>query len=111
MYPKTEQVVLSGKEEDIARYRFNHEVLAKPFCRTCGVSMSNPVNEKTTADEAAARMPDADAAQRDKVRRIMAHHRTIHPVNVRTLHGVDLSRLHVRRLDGAKLIAPPYVNP
>ncbi|KAM0742621.1 hypothetical protein ACQRIT_002798 [Beauveria bassiana] len=111
VYPKTEQVVLSGKEEDIARYRFNHEVLAKPFCRTCGVSMSNPVNEKTTADEAAARMPDSDAAQRDKVRRIMAHHRTIHPVNVRTLHGVDLSRLHVRRLDGAKLIAPPYVNP
>ncbi|KAM3497044.1 hypothetical protein MY10362_009589, partial [Beauveria mimosiformis] len=82
VYPKTEQVVLSGKEEDIARYSFNHEVLAKPFCRTCGVSMSNPVNAQTTADEAAARMPGADAAQRDKVRSIMARHSTLHLVNV-----------------------------
>ncbi|XWW99321.1 hypothetical protein V2A60_007330 [Cordyceps javanica] len=111
VYPKVEQVVLSGREEDIARYRFNHEVLAKPFCRTCGVTMSNPANEAITADEAATKLPGADAAQQAKVRQYVARHKTIHPVNVRTLHGVDLDRLHVKRLDGARLIPPPYVNP
>lgn len=111
VYPQTDQVVLAGREEDIARYRFNHEMLAKPFCRTCGVSMSNPVNAQTTPDEAATRMPDADAARQDGVRTYMAYHAKMHPVNVRVLHGVDLDRLHVKRLDGGKRILPPYVNP
>ncbi len=111
MYPKAEQVVLAGAEDDIQRYRFNHAILAKPFCRTCGVSMSNPLNADITPDEAAARLPGADAAQRDKVRAYMAHHKKMHPVNVRVLHGVDLDRLHVKKLDGAALIPPPYVNP
>lgn len=111
VYPKTDQVVLAGREEDVARYRFNHEILAKPFCRTCGVSMSNPVNAQTTPDEAATKMPGADAAQQEKVRTHMERHAKMHPVNVRVLHGVDLDRLHVKKLDGATLIPPPYVNP
>ncbi|OAR00412.1 hypothetical protein LLEC1_07563 [Akanthomyces lecanii] len=111
VYPETAQVVLAGREEDIARYRFNHEILAKPFCRTCGVSMSNPVNAQTTPDEAAARMPGADAARQKRVREHLARHAKMHPVNVRVLHGVDLDRLHVKKLDGAALIPPPYVNP
>ncbi|OAA73593.1 glutathione-dependent formaldehyde-activating enzyme [Cordyceps fumosorosea ARSEF 2679] len=111
VYPKAEQVVLSGRAEDTGLYRFNHEVQAKPFCRTCGVSMSNPSNAATTANEAAARLPYADTAQRERVREYVEKHRTMHPVNVRVLHGVDFQRLHVKRFDGAKLIPPPYVNP
>lgn len=65
--------------------------------------MANPSNELLTADEVAA-LPER---KQDHVKR----HKTMYPVNVRTLHGVDLTRLHVYRLDGGSKIQPPYVNP
>lgn len=65
--------------------------------------MTNPLNERITKEE--------EAALSDKARGYVRHHVLVHPVNVRTLHGVDFSRLHVKNLDGMEMFGAAYVNP
>ena len=65
--------------------------------------MTNPLNERITKEE--------EAALSDEARGYVREHVKMHPVNVRTLHGVDLSRLHVENLDGTEMFGAAYVNP
>lgn len=109
VYPKREQVVIHGAEADIGRYSFGNRILAKPFCRTCGVSLTNPVNEALTQADKDALIAGSD--EPDKIRGWLTNHALINPVNVRVLHGLDLARVKVKTLEGATLIKPPYVNP
>lgn len=102
VYPKTAQVVLAGNEADIGRYMFAARIIAKTFCKHCGVVLTNAHNPLP---------PDEYAALPEKKRKSEAIAKAIHPVNTRVLRDVDVGRLRHFKMDGAKLIAPPYVNP
>ncbi len=102
MYPNNAQVVLAGDEADIGRYTFSGRIIAKTFCKHCGVVLTNAHNELSADDH---------AALSEKTRKFDAHHKHIHPVNTRVLKDIDVARLRYSRLDGAISIEPPYVNP
>jgi hypothetical protein len=102
VYPKKEQVVLFGDEADIGRYIFSNRIIAKTFCKHCGVVMTNAHNPLPAEEY---------AALSERVRKTEANHRYIHPVNTRVLTDVDVKRLRWGRLDGATMIHGPYVNP
>ncbi|TFB06725.1 hypothetical protein CCMA1212_000433 [Trichoderma ghanense] len=40
LFPRPENMVLSGSEDDIGRYTFSEGLTSKTFCRTCGVGMT-----------------------------------------------------------------------
>ncbi|KAK1988519.1 glutathione-dependent formaldehyde-activating enzyme [Colletotrichum cereale] len=100
--PSADQVVLSGDDSNIGRYTFSHRILAKTFCKTCGVPLTNQYNPLTEEERNALAK---DARQwhdwsKDK-----------HPVNARVLNGVDLKSLKVHHADGKTEFQPGYVNP
>lgn len=81
IFPRPEHVVLAGA---VGRYVFPDGQTAKTFCRTCGVNMTNPQN----------RRPDDRAlALSEHARQAYWGGEASHPVNARTLHGVDVKRL------------------
>ena len=101
IYPKVEQVVIQGKD-NITEYAMGQKMMLKSFCKTCGVQLSNrsaPLSE----EEIAALSPESkvwfDRGQQ------------FAPVNLRTINGLDLSALNVKKGDGFNLILPKYVNP
>lgn len=102
VYPKFEQVVLHGDEADIGRYAFSSRVIAKTFCKHCGVVMTNAHNELP---------PDEVAALSERKRSYYFATNPAHPVNTRVLTGIEVGKLRYRDLDGWKDIPPPYVNP
>ncbi|KAH7186728.1 glutathione-dependent formaldehyde-activating enzyme [Fusarium oxysporum] len=111
IYPDNEQVVLSGDDADIAEYLFGHRVVGKTFCQTCGVHLTNrfnadilKVNPNIAQGQQERQPPDADK----KKWRFRASKK--HPVNLRILEGVDLTKLKFRRIESAN-IPPLYVNP
>jgi hypothetical protein len=73
----------------------------KTFCKKCGVLMTS--RGRVISEEELQQVPAQE--------RVWAPKRLeMHPVNVRALEGVDLSKLKVARPDGAALW-PPYENP
>jgi hypothetical protein len=95
-------VVLHGDEKDIGRYVFARKMMAKTFCRTCGVNLTNqPVD---LPEDVVAAMSEADRAwfEGGRVR---------HPVNLRVLNGVDLTKLKPMKMTQSLDMEPKYVNP
>ncbi|KKP01415.1 glutathione-dependent formaldehyde-activating enzyme [Trichoderma harzianum] len=45
LFPRPENVVLSGSEDAIGRYTFADGLTSKTFCRTCGINMTNLRNQ------------------------------------------------------------------
>ncbi|KAL7951575.1 Mss4-like protein [Trichoderma barbatum] len=102
LFPKPENMVLSGSENVIGRYAFSDGLTSKTFCRTCGINMTNLRNQLS----------------QDKVLALSEHSRQVywggkasHPVNARILHSVDVGKLKKVMLDGATVMPSTYVNP
>ncbi|TDZ61052.1 Centromere protein V [Colletotrichum trifolii] len=102
IYPQADQVVLTGADDKMGKYSFNHSILYKTFCKRCGVPMTNHATS-LSAEDAAALPEDRrfwyDLAQGK------------HAVNTRVLHGMDIYSLQPRQVDGKAEHKPAYVNP
>ncbi|KAK0616514.1 Mss4-like protein [Immersiella caudata] len=102
LYTKVEQVALQG-EENLGRYSFGSGVLAKTFCKTCGVHFTNDGVKLTEEEEAA--LPEA--AQRRRKR--MAPWR---PVNLRVLNDHNIKDIkEPAKLTHGVGFEPKYVDP
>ena len=95
-------VALHGDDQDIGRYVFGQGLLSKTFCKTCGVPMSNEPRELSQ---------DQVAAFSDEGREWYEGARVRHPVNLRVLNEVDLTKLTPLKLTKGAEIEPQYVNP
>jgi len=71
--PRTAVTVISG-EDNLSEYRFNTEKIAHLFCKTCGVQVFGQGNK-----------PDGTPTS---------------GINVRTIDGIDLSKLNRMPFDG-----------
>ncbi|OTA08545.1 glutathione-dependent formaldehyde-activating enzyme [Trichoderma parareesei] len=83
LFPKAENMVLSGSKADIGRYAFSEGLTSKSFCRTCGVGMTFLMNQP---------VEDRDLAASESSCRAYREVNTSHPVNARVLHGVDVRK-------------------
>lgn len=101
IYPLTEHVVLAGNPEDIGAYSYARHFMDKTFCKKCGVPLTN--RGKAVSDEDMQKLPAKERAWAPKALEF-------HPVNIRTLDGVDFGKLTMSRAEGAKLW-PDYENP
>ncbi|KAF5643515.1 glutathione-dependent formaldehyde-activating enzyme [Fusarium tjaetaba] len=104
VWPHRDHVVLHNDSNDIGCYFFQGStLLAKTFCKMCGVQLTNkPVLQ---SDEAIAAMSDGDRKLYDMIS-------PLHPVNLRVFDGIDLNEIvgKVEKLPGADR-PPKYVNP
>ena len=81
IYPPKANVTVHGVE-NLSCYRFNSGIAGHSFCSTCGVAVLNQFHD-----------PEGKL---EKVGRVAG---TL-PVNLRTLNGVDLSVLKIKKVDG-----------
>lgn len=95
-------MVLHGKEDDVGRYLCGRRVVAKTFCRVCGVPLTNkPVQ-----------LPEGQVmGLTDEERKGYEMIKLTHPVNVRVLENIHLTKLDVMRLTAGRDLPPTYVNP
>ena len=102
IYPKPEQVIVEGKE-NLVNYSMGRGIMLKPFCKICGIPISNCANDGLSEAEVAALSDEAK----------MWHGRASKaaPINLRTINGLDLDVLNTERIDGFNIILPKYVNP
>ena len=77
-------------------------MLAKTFCKTCGINMTN--ENLKLSDEQLAKLPE-------RAQKAHEYHSKHLPVNVRTLHGVDPLKLVIEQFDGKGKIAGDYIEP
>ncbi|KAH7123343.1 glutathione-dependent formaldehyde-activating enzyme [Dactylonectria estremocensis] len=98
-----DQVVLHGDPNVIGRYTFNTKVVDKTFCKKCGVQMTN--QPALQSNEAVASMSEAQ-------RKVYNLVKSMQPVNLRVLEGIDLVGLKdkIQKIHGADR-PPLYVNP
>lgn len=77
--------------------------MVKPFCKVCGIPISNFVNDGLSEDEIAALSPEAR----------MWHGKASEctPINIRIINGLDIDSLNTEKMDGFNIIKPGYVNP
>ncbi|KAI2472676.1 Mss4-like protein [Annulohypoxylon bovei var. microspora] len=101
IYPSKSQVTIEGTS-NFRYYSFGRGIWKKPFCRTCGVSVYNHIDDYTP--EQIAELPEGK-------RQWAVDHLDWSPINLRVLDGVKLGELRLRRIEGSKLGIPPYVNP
>ncbi|KAL6875262.1 Mss4-like protein [Trichoderma novae-zelandiae] len=94
LFPKPENMVLSGSERDIGRYTSSDGLASKTFCRTCGVGMTSVRNQP---------VEDEGQAPSESSCRAYCRGEESHPVNARVLHGVDVARLKVMSAGAAGL--------
>jgi hypothetical protein len=94
IYPLRNKVVLAGDAALRGDYSYGLRVGAKTFCRRCGVSMTNDTRALTDAQLA--------AIEDDTARSLVASAYMVHPVNARTLHGIELAKLPVGKSEGRK---------
>lgn len=99
MYPKRNQVAIQGRE-NLTYYAFNDRLIAKPFCKTCGV---NPVAEWTDVSQ-----EHLDSIPEES-RKFREANLGLFPVNVRTFDDFSLDGLKVTDYAGAH--GKPYENP
>lgn len=102
VWPMGVNVALHGDEKDISRYYFSRNVMGKTFCRTCGMNMTNQPAPLTSEEVAAMSEDDRKWFESSKLR---------HPVNVRVLDGVDLTKLKIIKMTRGLDLPPKYVNP
>ncbi|EFY99659.1 glutathione-dependent formaldehyde-activating enzyme [Metarhizium robertsii ARSEF 23] len=104
MYPLNEQVVLHAEEPaNIGRYAFSMHMFNKTFCKICGVNLTNEYNADQNEEQKARRPEHAEKWE--------AWARRHHPVNLRVLPEVDISKMSRRYGKGYAGIPPLYENP
>ncbi|KXX83230.1 Centromere protein V [Madurella mycetomatis] len=105
IYPHNTQVVLfASGPSNIGQYSFAHHVLNKTFCRICGVCMTSEYANLTEERRKALGAPPAHGFPEAI--------KTLHPVTLRVLPDVDLTKLSKPTYyNGATRFPPPYVNP
>ena len=96
-----DQVVIQG-QENMTQYSMGSGVFVKPFCKTCGVAITNLPADLT---------PEQLAAIPERKRFFWEHSKTIAPFNLRLLDDFDFKSLKTRNFDGYNIIPPKYVNP
>ncbi|KAI5459314.1 glutathione-dependent formaldehyde-activating enzyme [Mariannaea sp. PMI_226] len=104
IWPRREHVVIHGDAENIGRYFFKgSDLLAKIFCKKCGVQLTN---EPALLSEAEI------AALSEDGRNLYGFVRPLHPVNLRVLDGLDLGAIKdkVEKIPGANN-PPKYQEP
>lgn len=84
-------------------YVFGTRIVAKKFCKICGVNITN----------AAAEMSDEDIAKLDEnYKRMQQRVQTMSPLNLRVLDDVRLSDIkNAEEVTRGTGIGVPYVNP
>ncbi|KAK6958453.1 hypothetical protein Daesc_001254 [Daldinia eschscholtzii] len=106
IYPNKPQVTIVGAS-GMGYYSFGGGVWRKSFCRTCGVSVHNRI-EDYSPEQIEKELP---VEQRQWAR----DHLDWSPVNLRVIDGVDLGALNVTRVNGSERSGPPkpggYVDP
>ncbi|KAI1480066.1 hypothetical protein F4774DRAFT_379541 [Daldinia eschscholtzii] len=106
IYPSKPQVTIVGAS-GMGYYSFGGGVWRKSFCRTCGVSVHNRI-EDYTSEQIEKELP---VEQRQWAR----DHLDWSPVNLRVIDGVDLGALNITRVNGSERSGPPkpggYVDP
>ncbi|KAK9441369.1 glutathione-dependent formaldehyde-activating enzyme [Metarhizium brunneum] len=104
MYPLNEQVVLHAEEPaNIGRYAFSMHMFNKTFCKICGVNLTNEYNADQNEEQKARRPEQAEKWE--------AWARRHHPVNLRVLPEVDISKMSRRYGKGYTGIPPLHENP
>ncbi|KAI1467684.1 uncharacterized protein F4812DRAFT_430495 [Daldinia caldariorum] len=110
IYPSKAQVCIVATTSEgtgMGYYSFGGGVWRKSFCRTCGVSLHNRI-EDYTPERIERELP---AEQRRWAR----DHLDWSPVNLRVLDGVDIAALGITRVEGSARSGPPkpggYVDP
>ncbi|KID78543.1 glutathione-dependent formaldehyde-activating GFA, partial [Metarhizium brunneum ARSEF 3297] len=104
MYPLDEQVVLHAEEPaNIGRYAFSMHMFNKTFCKICGVNLTNEYNADQNEEQKARRPEQAEKWE--------AWARRHHPVNLRVLPEVDISKMSRRYGKGYTGIPLLYENP
>ncbi|OLN88316.1 Centromere protein V 1 [Colletotrichum chlorophyti] len=101
-YFNADQVVLAGDDKNVGRYLFANHIVAKTFCKTCGVPLTNMHNPLT--EEERKVLPDSARVWHERSKKL-------HPVNVKILNGVDFKSLRTQKLHGSAEHQPAYVNP
>ncbi|EHK23624.1 uncharacterized protein TRIVIDRAFT_148409, partial [Trichoderma virens Gv29-8] len=102
LFPRPENIVLSGSEDAIGSYTFSDGLTSKTFCRTCGINVTNLRNQLSEDEILALSEHSRQAYWRGK---------ESHPVNARVLHGVDVGKLKKVMFEGATAMPSAYVNP
>ncbi|KAL2159436.1 hypothetical protein VTH06DRAFT_2441 [Thermothelomyces fergusii] len=102
VYPTSEQVAIEGRD-NLFYYTFANRCWRKMFCKTCGENIGTELNPDLTEDEVAA-LPEG-------ARKFRAEHANTKSINLRTINGLDVTRLELVREDGWNNIQPQYVYP
>ncbi|PHH85937.1 hypothetical protein CDD83_10976 [Cordyceps sp. RAO-2017] len=107
IYPARGSVELSGDEAAIGRYAFSRSAMAKTFCRTCGVCLTNDFDRACVPD-----VRGSFGLTPEQEREFARFAETFRPVNLRVLHGVDPAVMRApERFDGATGLLPRYQDP
>jgi hypothetical protein len=101
VYPPAEQVVIQG-QENLSYYRFAGKVIAKTFCKICGIQFTNSPADLT--------QEEVDALS-DDLKRAYQRINTTRPVNLRVLDGFSFKDLDPVKWEGFTKMQPQYVNP
>lgn len=103
IYPKIHQVSITGLD-NCTRYAFGRRIVAKAFCRTCGVCICNTAADMSREEYDA--LSDESKGWVDASRRFCV-------LNLRVLNGWDLDQIRdkIERFSGGKEVEPRYVNP
>jgi len=101
IYPQANQVAIEG-EDQLQYYSFAAGVLRKAFCKRCGVHVLSipPTDEQVAALPAEVREIHAKANMR-----------SLRPVTIRVLDGVDIRKVKTVPVDGWNMLEPKYKNP
>lgn len=104
MYPLNEQVVLHAEEPaNIGRYAFSMNMFNKTFCKICGINLTDEYNADHNEERKARRPEHAEKWE--------AWARRHHPVNLRVLPEVDISKMSRRYGKLYTGIPPLYEKP
>ncbi|KAM7214092.1 centromere protein V [Rhypophila decipiens] len=103
IYPKASQVIINGLE-NCTKYLFGRKIVAKAFCKTCGVCVCNM---------AADLSPEEYEALSDEYKGWVKTSSEFCVLNLRVLNGWDLGEIKdkIERFTGGAEVEPRYVNP
>ncbi|KAL2177116.1 uncharacterized protein P884DRAFT_307977 [Thermothelomyces heterothallicus CBS 202.75] len=102
VYPASKQIAIEGRD-NVFYYTFAYRCWRKMFCKTCGENIGTELNPDLTEEEVAA-LPRWKREFRDE-------HSDIKSINLRTINGLDVKQLKLRREDGWNNHKPQYVYP
>ena len=86
----------------MAPYSMGSGCWSKPFCKTCGIAVTNePIDLN----------PDQIAALPERRRKFWEGSKAMTPINLRLLDDFDFKTLETRKFDGYTMIPTQYVNP